>query len=62
MSLPVYQYLCGKDMLSLKISPSDVPSLEVRHFLEQVIIERKKITTIPYVVGVYGQTNNTCVS
>ena len=36
-SPPVYEYLCGSDMLSVAVTLEDVPVYEVRELLNKVI-------------------------
>ena len=33
---PVYEYLCGAELSSIKVTVDDVPNLEVRAFIEEV--------------------------
>ena len=35
-SHPVYEYLCGKDVLSITVTLQDVPLYEVRELLNEV--------------------------
>lgn len=35
-SPPAYEYLCGKDVLSITVTLQDVPLYEVRELLDQV--------------------------
>ena len=37
MAPPMYDYLCGIDILSIKVILDDVPSCEVRKLLQQVV-------------------------
>ena len=36
LSPPAYEYLCGKDVLSIAVTLQDVPLYEVRELLDQV--------------------------
>ena len=35
---PLYQYICGTEISSVKIAADDVPKVEVKAFLDEVYI------------------------